>query len=58
MDEIYNYLLESGESSTKEISEEVGLGISRTRELLGKMVSNGVLGTTGENKNRRYHANE
>ena len=58
MDEIYNYLLESGESSTKKISEEVGLGISRTRELLGKMVSNGVLGTTGENKNRRYHANE
>ena len=58
MERIYDYLLEKDESSTKEIAEAVGLGLSRTRELLNKMISNGVLRSTGGNKNRRYSTNE
>ena len=52
--EIVNYLLANGESSTKDISEVIGLGLSRTRELINKAVATGKVTAIGGNRNRRY----
>ena len=52
--EILIYIAENGKASTAEISKAVGLGLSRTRELVNKLASEGKLKAVGENKNRRY----
>lgn len=51
MDKIRGFLMQYGEMKTKDVAEYVGLGVSRTRELLGMMEDIEIV---GGNKDRRY----
>ena len=51
MDKIRAFLVQHGEMKTKDVAEYVGLGVSRTRELLGMMEDIEIV---GGNKDRRY----
>ena len=54
VEEICHYMAGKNELSTNEIADAIGLGLSRTRELLNKLVANGEVSATGPNKTRRY----
>ena len=51
MAKIRTFLMQHGEMRTKDVAEYVGLGVSRTRELLGMMDDVEIV---GGNKDRRY----
>ena len=52
---IRRFLLEKGESKTEEIASEIGLSVSRTRELLSLMED---IESMGKNRGRRYRLRE
>lgn len=55
---IVAYLTEHGESKSAEIAASVGLGISRTNELLRGLVEGGVVKAQGGSRNRTYRIAE
>ena len=54
--DIIKYLKGHPESGTKEISANVGLKISRTRDYLSILAKEGKITATGANRNRKYSA--
>ncbi|OUO89845.1 hypothetical protein B5F40_09200 [Gordonibacter sp. An230] len=51
---ITSYLSAAGPSSPRAISNAVGLGMSRTRALLGELVREGILVANGSTRDRTY----
>ena len=51
---IIEYLTENVTAKSSEIAELIGLKQTRTKEILKKMIGEGIIITEGENKNRIY----
>ena len=51
---IIQYLTDIPEGKTSEISEYIGLSISRTRDYMRELTEEGIVETSGANKNRTY----
>ena len=53
-DSIVAYLGTYGESRSADIAKSIGLGTSRTNDLLRSLVEGGIVETVGGYRNRRY----
>ncbi len=51
---ILEFIKMNGDSKTSEIAERIQLSESRTRAILGEMVAEGKIGTSGETKRKTY----
>lgn len=52
------YVGEHGEATAAELAAVLGLGASRTREILSGMVAEGMLARTGRTSSTRYRLPE
>ncbi len=51
---IIEYLTDNVSAKSSEIAELLGIGISRTKQILSEMVNDGIIVAEGSNKNRIY----
>lgn len=58
MDDLLSFVAENGSVSRVEVSEFLGLGTSRTRQILAQLTSEGKLSKIGQSRATRYQLPE